>query len=239
MKFFIGKKKAQSYKGLLVKADEGLHEKIAEEILHRVPKGGIILDLGAGEGALSERLFDLGYHVVAADKDPRNFRCRSAKFTEIDFDSSSELENFVSSHEKTFDAVLGVEVIEHVKNQWQYVKQLVRMTKPGGLILITTPNTTSWLSRFIFLISGRFHQFSDGDLSYGHISPITPWELNMIMSDSGVDNITVASAGTLPPIYITGLNKLLIINFFALLVRPFQKGIIDGWCIVVSGRKKT
>ena len=91
------------------------------------------------------------------------------------------------------------------------------MTKPGGLILITTPNTTSWLSRLIFLISGRFHQFSDGDLSYGHISPITPWELNMIMSDSGVDNITVAPAGTLPPIYITGLNKLLIINFFALL----------------------
>ena len=52
---FIGKKKLSHIK-VYLSADEGLHEKIAEEILHRVPKGGIILDLGAGEGALSERL---------------------------------------------------------------------------------------------------------------------------------------------------------------------------------------
>jgi SAM-dependent methyltransferase len=234
---FFGIKKSEFYKGLLIKADLGLHEQIAKKIQSEVPPGAKILDLGAGEGALSARLSDLGFQVTAADKDQDNFKCKQVKFSKINFDSPDEITEFVAQHEGAFDAVLGIEVIEHVQDQWQYVRQLMKMAKNDGLVLITTPNTASWISRLLFFFTGRFHQFADGDLSYGHINPISPWELGLILNDLGAKNINISSAGTLPPIYITGLNKLTILNFLILPVRLLMSGILDGWCVMATARK--
>lgn len=237
MKFFFGKKRPEYYRGLLIKADLKLHEQIAEKIKKHVPSGARILDLGAGEGALSARLSDMGYKVTAADKDRDGFKFKDVDFSCVNFDSSSDVESFVLSHNAEFDAVLGVEVIEHVQDQWKYISQLMRMAKPGGLVLITTPNTSSWLSRVMFLLTGRFHQFADEDLSYGHINPISPWELQLIMRESGVAQVELLSAGTLPPFYCTGSIKLFAMNVFALILRPVSRGFLDGWCIMATGRK--
>jgi cyclopropane fatty-acyl-phospholipid synthase-like methyltransferase len=237
MMFYIGRKSSQYYNGLLIKADLGLHEQIAKKIQSEITLGGKILDLGAGEGALSARLSDLGFHVTAADKDQDNFKCTQAKFSRINFDSLDEIAQFVAQHEGEFDAVLGIEVIEHVQDQWQYLRQLMKMAKPGGLVLITTPNTTSWISRLLFFFTGRFHQFADGDLSYGHINPISPWELELILKESGATQINVSPAGTLPPIYLTGLNKLSILNLLILPMRLLMTGVLDGWCVMATARK--
>lgn len=237
MKYFFGQKSLKFYKGMLIKADLGLHDQIAERIQIEVVKGARILDLGAGEGALSSRLSDLGYEVTAADKDSKNFKCNQSKFSCINFDSSEEISHFVSEHEGEFDAVLGVEVIEHVQDQWQYVRQLLKMTKPGGLVLITTPNTTSWLSRAQFFFTGRFHQFGDADLSYGHINPVSPWELSLILRESGATDVSISPCGTLPPIYLTGFNKLSLLNITILPIRPLMSGFLDGWCVMATARK--
>ena len=236
-KFFFGKKKKDFYNGILIKADLELHEQIVEKILSEVPSGGTILDMGCGEGALSERLSDLGYVVVATDKDADSFKSTKATFIRLNFDSANEIIEFSLEHKGKFDAVLGVEVIEHVQDQWQYTRQLMSLVKKGGFILITTPNTSSWLSRLIFLFSGRFHQFSDEDLSYGHISPISAWELELILKDSDASQIDISSAGTLPPIYITGFNKSSFLSILSLPLRLLMKGIIDGWCIMATARK--
>jgi 2-polyprenyl-3-methyl-5-hydroxy-6-metoxy-1,4-benzoquinol methylase len=236
-KYFFGKKSPQYYKGLVIKADLGLHMQIAEKIQAEVPLGGRILDFGAGEGALSARLADLGYHVTAADKDKDNFKCTQADFSCLDFESTDEVAGFVARNKDEFDAVLSVEVIEHVKDQWQYVQQLMKMVKREGLVLITTPNTTSWLSRLYFFIYGRFNEFFDANLSYGHINPISPWELELILRESGATQIKMFPAGTLPPIYISGLGKLAILNLMILPMRYFMKGILDGWCVMATARK--
>lgn len=236
-KFFFGRKRVQYYKGIMIKADLGLHDQIAEKIKELIPCGGRILDFGAGEGALSERLRDMGYEVVAADKDSHNFRSMDGNFYEIDFDDAREVDGFAEVHSSEFDAVLAVEVIEHIQDQWKFVNLMLKMTKNGGVVLITTPNITSWLSRAIFLLTGRFHQFGDADLSYGHINPITPWELNLILEKSGAESIDIVSAGTLPPVYMPNL-KTALVNLLILPFRPMMKGIVDGWCIMAIARKR-
>lgn len=236
-KIFIGQKKAEYYNDLLMKADLGLHEQIANKLQNSLPMGCKILDFGCGEGALSQRLSDLGFSVVAVDMNAKDFKAKNVEFKQIDFNNREEVESFLNENYENFDAVLGIEIIEHIHNPWQYIDDLMKMVKRGGLILITTPNTTSWLSRFIFLFTGKFHQFGDGDLSYGHIAPITPWELKVILDARHLDNISIEEAGTLPAIYITGLNKLLLINLLALLFRPLIRGIVNGWCIMATARK--
>jgi len=110
------------------------------------------------------------------------------------------------------------------------------MVKKGGLILITTPNTTSWLSRILFLLSGRLHQFSAADLSYGHINPISAWQVELILQETGATDIEIHPAGTLPPLYLSSF-KMGILSFFLLPLRPLMKGIIDGWCIMAVAKK--
>lgn len=237
MKYFFGQKPLTYYKDLLIKADLDLHEQIAEYIKNHVPATASILDLGAGEGALSARLSDMGYVITAVDKDAKNFKLKSVSFESVNFDSLQAMDRFVLDRQHMFDVVLGVEVIEHVEDQCRYIRQLLSMAKPGGLILITTPNTTSWLSRMIFLLTGRFHQFADLDLGYGHINPISPWELRLIMERNDVQDVSIFSAGTLPPVYVNGSIRLLILNILALLCRPFSSGMLDGWCVMAVGRK--
>jgi len=237
-KLFFGRKRTEYYKGMIIRADLGLHEQIAGRIRHYLSNGGKVLDLGAGQGALSARLADLGYQVTAADMDANDFRAvEGIEFKQLNFDSTEEIAHFVDAHTSEFDAVCGIEVIEHLQDQWQYVANLKKMLKPGGIMVLTTPNTTSWLSRLLFLFNGRFHQFSDEDVSYGHIAPITPYELSLIVEREGLKPLEAVPAGTLPPLYFSGV-RLSLLSLLALLLRPFQSGILDGWCLLVVARKQ-
>lgn len=234
----LGRKRPERYGDLLIKADPGLHGQVAAKVREHLPEGGRVLDLGCGEGALSARLRDLGYIVTAADIDVESFKADGVSFTQVDFDDDAALSSFVTEHEGAFDAVLGIEVIEHVQDQWRYARQLIRMARPGGLVVVTTPNTASWLSRFRFLISGQFHSFDDHGLSYGHISPISPWELELVLTRSGLLSVTVEPAGTLPPLYLPP-NRDGLISLLTLPMRPFMKGIKNGWCVLAAGLRPT
>ena len=95
--FFIGRKKLEYYNGILIKADTGLHSQVAMKIQQLVNgKKSAILDCGAGEGALSARLSDLGHAVTAIDIDQESFKCEKAKFIKINFDDPLSFENFVN-----------------------------------------------------------------------------------------------------------------------------------------------
>ena len=238
-KFYIGNKKTEKYKGLLIKADLGLHAQIAKILLKKMPPAGKlrVLDLGAGEGALSQRLSDLGYSVIAADVSEDEFKCNDIEFYKINFDSSQEINRLKQKYKNHFDVVMGIEVIEHVENPWEYVRSLKSMLKKNGLLLITTPNTTSWLSRLYFLFKGQFWVFTDLNLEYGHIAPISPWEIKLILSREKISDIEIHPGGTLPVIWLAPSKTVLILNFLALFFRPLMSGIKDGWCIIVTGFK--
>ncbi len=233
---YIGKKPKQYYKNILMMVDLGMHEQIFAELSQLVPVGATILDLGCGEGALSQRLVDNGYKVYSVDKNSGYFKCVGSTFIEVDFDKQGELNAFIAKHEESFDAVIGIEVIEHVENQWEYIRGLKRMCKTGGHLFVSTPNTQSWLSRLQFLRTGRFHQFSDPDLEYGHISPVTLWELDVILKASGLSKIKSIGVGTLPPLYFTSV-KTIIASLIGLLLRPFMNGQVDDWCVLSICRK--
>ena len=65
---------AELYKGLPTYARPGLHGHVVEVVARHMPPPASILDLGAGSGALSQRLLDKGYAVCASDYVEGNFR---------------------------------------------------------------------------------------------------------------------------------------------------------------------
>jgi cyclopropane fatty-acyl-phospholipid synthase-like methyltransferase len=233
----VGKKKFEYYKGLLVRADTGLHDQIAAIVKKKLPNGGRIIDFGCGQGALSLRLHDMGYEMLAVDIDPEDFKCKEVPFEQLNFNNKSEIEGFLEKYENNFDLVLGVEVIEHVENPWEYVRTLKTLAKKGGYILVSTPNTTSWLSRLLFLFTGKFHRFIEDSLSYGHISPITSYHLGVILRYEHFDDVTIQPGGLLPPFWLIADKKIMFFNLLNLFFYPFMRSIKKGWCIIATGRK--
>ncbi len=62
--------------------------------------------------------------------------------------------------EATFDAVLSVEGIEHLENRYLFLREARRILRPGGVLIVTTPNIVSLRSRVRFFGSGFYHRDS-------------------------------------------------------------------------------
>ncbi|MBW7924901.1 MAG: methyltransferase domain-containing protein, partial [Burkholderiaceae bacterium] len=144
----------------------------------------------------------------------------------------------VSQHEGQFDAVIGMEVIEHVENPWEYLRLLKRMAKSGGLIVVTTPNVESWASRWNYLLTGRLTHFEDGDyIGSGHINPISSWEFRLSAEALGLVNIRTYETCRLPLIWITRNLRLMIGSFILAPIRFALTGRISGDITLCVARK--
>ena len=110
--------------------------------------GKTLLDLSSGEGDTSEMLARLGYRVVSTDYGPQRPMHGVTRVGGVDLNS------FLPFRSAIFDAVDLVEVIEHIENQPQLIREIGRVLKPNGLLLISTPNVLNAMSRVRFLFTG-------------------------------------------------------------------------------------
>ena len=110
------------------------------------PLSGLrILDVGSGGGILSESLARLGASVVGIDPAPNNIAvaARHAEIGGLAIDYRCTTVETLAKTGERFDAVLMMEVIEHVNDVLGFVRDAAAMVKPGGLLFGATLNRTA------------------------------------------------------------------------------------------------
>lgn len=151
---------------------------------------GEVLDVAAGAGYTSARLADCGHRVRAIDIHPEQFVPREIPFVKGDLNLRLPFDD------ATFDGVLALEIIEHLEAPRAFVRELARVVKPGGTVVVSTPNITSLRSKLRFLWNGEFTLFFNAERrtrdpfcaeASGHISPILPWLLEIFLRDAGLE----------------------------------------------------
>lgn len=107
-------------------------------------EGLTILDVGCGGGILSEPLRRLGAIVTGIDAGEANVQVARihAEQEGLDIDYYQALPEELAAEGKLFDAVLVMEVIEHVPDIDALLEACARMVKPGGLMFLSTVNRT-------------------------------------------------------------------------------------------------
>lgn len=129
---------------------------IQRAVLNRLPMLGLpagarIMDAPCGgTAALTLGLRERGFDAIGADIDPEAAIRLGPHFQKANLDAE------LPWARDTFDAVISTEGIEHLENHFSFLREICRILKPGGLLVLTTPNITALRSRVRFLGSGFF-----------------------------------------------------------------------------------
>jgi 2-polyprenyl-6-hydroxyphenyl methylase / 3-demethylubiquinone-9 3-methyltransferase len=109
------------------------------------PLAGLdILDIGCGGGLLAEPLSRLGAHMTAVDPAPANIDVarRHAEKSGLGIDYLCTTAEALATERKSFDVVLAMEVIEHVRDVKRFIATAAGMVRPQGILVAATLNRT-------------------------------------------------------------------------------------------------
>ncbi len=106
---------------------------------------GNVLEIGCGEGRGVELLAPKSNTYTAVDKIKEVVESLSLKFPKARFIQTNIPP--LPFEDNSFDTVVSFQVIEHIKDDAAYLKEINRVLKPGGKAYISTPNILMTLSR--------------------------------------------------------------------------------------------
>jgi 2-polyprenyl-6-hydroxyphenyl methylase / 3-demethylubiquinone-9 3-methyltransferase len=149
-----------------------------------------VLDIGCGGGILCEPLARLGAAVVGADPSASNIAVAQhhAAQSGLSVEYRCATAEALANAGQKFDAVLVMEVVEHVADVGLFVELAAGMVRPGGLLFVATLNRTvksfalaivgaEYILRWLPRGSHRWDKF------------VTPNELEIAIEQSGLQII--------------------------------------------------
>lgn len=164
-----------------------------QHIKNRKPElSGDYLDIGSGTGDLISVIkstFPVNSHAL-------DYTDKLIKIPEQKVDIVNLSLCKLPYDDNSFDAVTITEVIEHLENYRCILREINRILKPRGLIVVSTPNILNLKSRFRFLLNGFYNLFgplpantTEIHSANGHITPISLYYLTHSLLESGFKKI--------------------------------------------------
>src|SRR5688572_21827174 len=188
----------------------------------RHPGGGTLVDVGCGSGGLWPHVRAsfgryVGVDVLRYDGFPAE-----GEFHTLDLDrGEAPLPDGIA------DVAAGVETIEHLENPRAFMRMLARLARPGGWVIVTTPNQHSLHSKATFLVRGQHAHFQEPSYP-AHITALLEADLRRMAAECGLSEVAVefSGRGRIPGTgahWPTGLSRLL------------RRGMSDN--LLLAGRK--
>lgn len=154
-----------------------------------LPTGASVLDIAAGSGNFSLSMAEMGYKVTWNDLRDNlvDYVRQKMDFGEIVFSPGNAFE---LSFSEQFDGILMTEIIEHVAHPDDFLKKAANLVKPGGTIIMTTPNGAYFrnkLPKFSACTNPEAYESSQfKPNSDGHIFLLHPEEIAVLAEHAGL-----------------------------------------------------
>lgn len=124
--------------GLTRTAAEAIYVNYLDFIAAHAPPGRF-LDVGCGAGWSTFLAAARGYDSTGVDLNPRAFEPPPGPRLRLEYGSGTDL----PFDDESFDAVGAYQTLEHVSDPRQMLNEMVRVTRPGGIVCIVGPNLLS------------------------------------------------------------------------------------------------
>ena len=170
-------------------SDDPIFEMVLR-ILETEGASGDLVDVGCGRGDLFRELPPgirsyTGVDLVRYDGFPDS---PAAKFRKSDLNQGLPLEDGVA------DIAVSIETIEHLENPRALFRELRRVLRPGGLLMVTTPNQLSVLSKLCFVLKDSFAHFQAVHYP-AHITALLPADLINIGAELKLEKARIVYSG--------------------------------------------
>ncbi len=152
-----------------------------------VPARGYLLDFGCAAGYFLEMAQTHGWQIAGVELSHQMAQRAAQRVKTPIYPALDELPN------RNFAAITLWEVIEHVANPIELLRQLYARLKPGGLLMLSTPNTGHW----------QAVRAKDLWVSYrppSHLQYFTRSTLNTALRQAGFDRVEISGVSPLPPL---------------------------------------
>jgi len=130
-----------------IDSDNPIHQRLIKAYLLALPYiSGDLLEVGCGEGRGMDLIKSRCSRYVAIDKIESILVQLSKIHPEVEF-KQMNIPPFKNIADNSFDRVISFQVIEHIKDDLAFLREIKRVLKPGGLAIVTTPNISFTLTR--------------------------------------------------------------------------------------------
>lgn len=180
-----------------------------------------ILDIGCGAGLVSEPLCRMGAAVTGVDPSPEIIAAARLHAGEggLAIDYRATTAEALAAQGESFDAVLMLEVVEHVADVPAFVSTVGALARPGGLVVASTINRT--LKSFALAIVGAeyvLRWLPPGTHSYDKL--VTPDELAAAFSAAGLEPVDETGVMYVPVADRFRLTSDMDVNYMMTAARP-------------------
>jgi SAM-dependent methyltransferase len=160
----------------------GPRHRLREDLLLRAfgdaVSGRRVLNVGAGQGTLTNRLTQLGYEVVSTELGSVALTALRHRVVGEVVDADATALPFP---DQSFDAVVLGEVLEHVEEDGRALGEAARVLKRGGVVIVSVPRNPNW--------------FSESDRWAGHVRRYTRRNLAERVEGAGFDVLRMSPWG--------------------------------------------
>jgi len=154
---------------------------------------GSLLDVGSGYGFFLKEVQSAGWRAIGIESSPREVRYSTDELhvEVLDSDVHTALAKLPSS---SFDAVTFWHVLEHVEQPRTVLEESKRLLRPGGLLVVNSPNLDS--AAFRVLRARWSWIYVPGHLQYFRAKPFAEW-----VGKQGLDVETLQTWTQAPNLY--------------------------------------
>ncbi len=210
-------------------------------------EGKDVLDVGCATGDLTKKIAQKGFKVHGIDV------LKSSIEIAMDFNSvpnaSYEVRDLLKDPflENSFDCIAFLETIEHVESPSLYLRAFHKILRPGGYVILSTPNATS-LKNLLYALSYRRREKQNKIAEEIALEPrnigtqlehIYNWDfptLIRLLDRCGFDHVDHAFARA-GPIVIPFLGKRIqVMKMNSKILRSFESLMVDQ---IIKVRKRT
>ena len=137
-------------------SEAAIYRMVARVLREDESRARVLLDVGCGTGQLRSYVSEHCERYVGVDAVRYQDFPPGVEFHLADLDTGR-----AALPDEYADVVAAVETIEHLENPRAFMRELVRLAKPGGRVIVTTPNQLSLLSLVTLVVKKRFSAFQD------------------------------------------------------------------------------
>lgn len=155
--------------------------------------GDSVLDVGCGDGLLLYQLRNRFKRLIGLEYSPTRLRQAQANLVELDFTPlQGSAEDMGELGEGSIDVIVSADTIEHIPDVYRAGAEMFRVLKPGGQLVINTPNV-AYVKKRAQLLLGRFPATSQpneglgSDVLFdgGHFHYFTFRSLSLLLQQAG------------------------------------------------------